>query len=109
MESALSPTDEIPNRGVEAWLARREAWTQKPQSRPETNGESSTTGMNRAWLESSTKETQLALFKALVVDRRKLSQPLPLEFVVKIIVQGWQNDGTWPEGLVPPQSSDDNQ
>ncbi|KAF7723013.1 hypothetical protein EC973_002429 [Apophysomyces ossiformis] len=109
MESVSSSANEIPKYGLEAWLARRKAWTKKPETASAPSNGSSTCAMSREWLESSSKETQLALFKALVIDRRKLNQPLPLEFAVKIMIQGWQSDGTWPEGMVAPQSSDENQ
>ncbi|KAL0084815.1 hypothetical protein J3Q64DRAFT_1835197 [Phycomyces blakesleeanus] len=96
--------------GLESWLVRRAEWTRVPDQLPDrpTNLPPNISVEQRdAWLDVVSQSNQLGIYRALVVDRRKLSTPLPLGFAIKIIVQGWKNDGTWPEGLEAPQDSDD--
>ncbi|KAJ2156544.1 hypothetical protein GGF46_005121 [Coemansia sp. RSA 552] len=36
------------------------------------------------------------VFKRLVVERRKLKQPLPLTDAFPMLVDGWKETGVWP-------------
>ncbi|KAI9031747.1 hypothetical protein CLU79DRAFT_842326 [Phycomyces nitens] len=110
LSTSTSSSTTTPTTGLESWLARRAEWTRVPDQLPDRQTSlppNISVEQRDAWLDVMNQTNQLGIYRALVVDRRKLSTPLPLSFVIKIIVQGWKNDGTWPEGMEAPQDSDD--
>ncbi|KAI7862290.1 hypothetical protein BDF14DRAFT_1857734 [Spinellus fusiger] len=104
-ETPLEPkTDTTVNTGLESWLARREEWTRQPDLSPEQQHKHNLSlEQKKAWLEAVSQTNPLGVYQALIVDRRKLTTPLPLGFAIDIIVQGWKHNGTWPEGMEAPK------
>ncbi|KAF9122647.1 hypothetical protein BGW39_009607 [Mortierella sp. 14UC] len=46
-----------------------------------------------------------AIYDSLVYDRKRLSKPIPLPLVIKVLVSGWKRDGLWQESPAQPQSA----
>ncbi|KAI7857892.1 hypothetical protein BDC45DRAFT_565795 [Circinella umbellata] len=95
--------------GELAWHARRKAWTSAAKEKitlQNTRAEETNTWLNERL---DDQKHLLSCYDHLIVRRKESNQPLPLKFAVKVIVQGWKRDGTWPEGMeAPPVSADPN-
>ncbi|KAL1930097.1 hypothetical protein VTP01DRAFT_1251 [Rhizomucor pusillus] len=93
-----------PQNGEALWHARRKAWREaRPQQPPVTSSQSLS-----AWLNENIQDRKqhLGIYNSLVVSRKPLNKPIPLSFIVKVLVEGWKEDGTWPEGMEAPRTTD---
>ncbi|KAI8388882.1 uncharacterized protein BYT42DRAFT_561600 [Radiomyces spectabilis] len=88
----MDDSDQPLTIGAAAWHARRAAWRTPSTTEAPTNFATEST----AWLQDLPREAQLNIYQHLVNERRQLNQPLPLEIVVKVLVTGWKENGTWP-------------
>ncbi|KAF9578152.1 hypothetical protein BGW38_006202 [Lunasporangiospora selenospora] len=85
-----------PNTGLDHWNQTREKWTLgRWQAVPSPNSS------NPALSAFNDKNLDL-IYDSLIFDRKKLSKPIPLPLVVKVLVSGWKRDGFWEETPVPP-------
>ncbi|ORY97456.1 hypothetical protein BCR43DRAFT_523636 [Syncephalastrum racemosum] len=92
------------NRGEAAWHARRQAWCNP------SNPQTSTTPpeVTNMLLNIQSRDHLRHIYKSLIIDRRGFNHPVPLGFAVRVCVEGWKADGTWPEGMEAPPPDDDN-
>ncbi|KAF9383980.1 hypothetical protein CPB97_006035 [Podila verticillata] len=80
------------NTGLEHWNRTREAWTKgRWHVVPSENSN------NPALSALNNPGNHDAIYDSLVYDRKRLSKPIPLPLVIKILVSGWKRDGLWQE------------
>ncbi|KAG0030763.1 hypothetical protein BGZ82_007293 [Podila clonocystis] len=80
------------NTGLEHWNRTREAWTKgRWHVVPSENSS------NPALSALNNPVNHDAIYDSLVYDRKRLSKPIPLPLVIKILVSGWKRDGLWQE------------
>ncbi|KAG1445249.1 hypothetical protein G6F56_009979 [Rhizopus delemar] len=88
--------------GLEAWEARRKEWTTPPQDFDFKTIQR----YQEAFEELGDSEKKVGIYKQLVQQLQTFTQPVPLKFIVPILIAGWQEDGTWPKGMVVRCNSD---
>lgn len=77
--------------GLDHWNRTREQWTMgRWQAVPSANSNNPALGTIHAG-------NYEAIYRNLILDRRRLSKPIPLPLVIKVLVSGWKQDGTWPD------------
>ncbi|KAF9904632.1 hypothetical protein BX616_001238 [Lobosporangium transversale] len=82
------------NTGLEHWNKTREQWTKgRWHIVPSANSD------NPA-LSAINPKNHDAIYDSLVYDRKRLSKPIPLPLVIKVLVSGWKRDGLWSENPV---------
>ncbi|CAG8532934.1 4974_t:CDS:2, partial [Dentiscutata heterogama] len=94
-------TSEFVNEGLEFWNKRRELWTRGNQNISGTSD-----NRNNPALMSITPNNYNSIYDSLVYEKKKLVKPVPLPYVIKILVSGWKRDGIWPAD--PPSASSSN-
>lgn len=90
---------------MEAWEARRKAWTTPNEqylSRAEELKEKHEQRQKLVLQEVH----RIAIYKRLVLQRQTLRTPLGLPYLIPVLVTGWQEDGLWPKGMVVEGLSD---
>ncbi|KAI9497795.1 hypothetical protein BDB00DRAFT_867926 [Zychaea mexicana] len=94
--------------GELAWHARRKAWTTATDDKLALQNARAVEA--NAWFDERLDDQKhlLGCYDHLIVRRKESVKPIPLKFAVKVIVQGWKRDGTWPEGMEAPVSTDPN-
>ncbi|KAF9419535.1 hypothetical protein BGZ76_004240 [Entomortierella beljakovae] len=81
--------------GLDHWNRTREKWTQgRWHVVPSANS-------NNPALNAIHPGNHDAIYDSLVYDHKRLSKPIPLPLVIKVLVSGWKRDGFWPETSVP--------
>ncbi|KAG0284334.1 hypothetical protein BGZ97_008227 [Linnemannia gamsii] len=85
--------------GLDHWNRTREEWTKgRWHVVPSANSQ------NPA-LNAIHPGNHDAIYDSLVYDRKRLSKPIPLPLVIKVLVSGWKRDGLWQESPAQPQSA----
>ncbi|KAF9922098.1 hypothetical protein FBU30_007811 [Linnemannia zychae] len=88
--------------GLEHWNRTRDQWTKgRWHVVPSANSQ------NPA-LSAIHPGNHDAIYDSLVYDRKRLSKPIPLPLVIKVLVSGWKRDGLWQESPAQPPSSAPN-
>ncbi|KAK3838380.1 MAG: hypothetical protein JOS17DRAFT_284381 [Linnemannia elongata] len=85
--------------GLEHWNRTREEWT-----KGRWHVVQSANSQNPA-LNAIHPGNHDAIYDSLVYDRKRLSKPIPLPLVIKVLVSGWKRDGLWQESPAQPQSA----
>ncbi|KAI8984412.1 hypothetical protein BDF20DRAFT_911513 [Mycotypha africana] len=122
MSITNSPTtndkDNDSSKGLKAWEERRKAWLTPNQTYLEAinnnnnnhidNREKNDDSMQLSPFEQflSNEAQRLHIYKQLVTQRYALRTPLPLKYIIPVLVTGWQEDGVWPKGMVVKETSD---
>ncbi|CAG8739306.1 7589_t:CDS:2 [Racocetra persica] len=96
-------TSEFVNEGLEFWNKRRELWTRENQ-----NISGTFDNKDNPALSNITPSNYNSIYDSLVHEKKKLVRPVPLPYVVKILVSGWKRDGIWPAEPPPASSSNTN-
>ncbi|CAG8468850.1 1372_t:CDS:2, partial [Acaulospora colombiana] len=103
--SPIETTRPYVNEGLELWNKRRELWTRgnhdpnSLQSLPSEN-------RNNPALANITPLNYNYIYDSLVHEKKKLVKPIPLSYVVTVLVSGWKRDEIWPSE--PPSASSSN-
>ncbi|KAF8938938.1 hypothetical protein EDD21DRAFT_172831 [Dissophora ornata] len=85
-----------PNTGLDHWNKTREQWTKgRWHVVPSANS-------NNPALSAIHPGNHDAIYDSLVYDRKRLSKPIPLPLVIKVLVSGWKRDGLWQESPTQP-------
>ncbi|GBB85124.1 hypothetical protein RclHR1_01170008 [Rhizophagus clarus] len=90
--------------GLELWNKRREMWIKGNSNNPE-----SSSNRNNPALANITPNNYYSIYDSLVHDKKRLAKPVPLPYVIKILVSGWKRDGIWPKDQpsdLPSNSND---
>ncbi|OAQ36524.1 hypothetical protein K457DRAFT_131746 [Linnemannia elongata AG-77] len=85
--------------GLEHWNRTREEWT-----KGRWHVVQSANSQNPA-LNAIHPGNHDAIYDSLVYDRKRLSKPIPLPLVIKVLVSGWKRDGLWQESPAQPQAT----
>ncbi|CAG8758157.1 20699_t:CDS:2 [Gigaspora rosea] len=80
-------TSEFVNEGLEFWNKRRELWTRGNQ-----NSSGTSDNRNNPALMNITPNNYNSIYNSLVYEKKKLAKPVPLPYVIKILVSGWKRD-----------------
>ncbi|RIA91974.1 hypothetical protein C1645_736737 [Glomus cerebriforme] len=90
--------------GLELWNKRREMWIRGNSNNPE-----SSSNRNNPALANITPNNYHSIYDSLIYEKKKLAKPVPLPYVIKILVSGWQRDGVWPKDQPsdPPSNPND--
>ncbi|CAO3573321.1 unnamed protein product [Mortierella alpina] len=96
--SSETPSEYI-NPGLDHWNRTREQWT-----RGQWHVVRSANSTNPA-LSAIHPKNHDAIYDSLVYDRKRLSKPIPLPLVIKVLVSGWKRDGLWQESPAQPSSA----
>ncbi|KAF9361220.1 hypothetical protein BGX26_005044 [Mortierella sp. AD094] len=84
--------------GLDHWNRTREQWTKgRWHVVPSPNS-------NNPALSAIHPGNHDAIYDSLVYDRKRLSKPIPLPLVIKVLVSGWKRDGVWQESPAQPLS-----
>ncbi|KAF9993234.1 hypothetical protein BGZ79_002117 [Entomortierella chlamydospora] len=95
--SASSSTSDA-SIGLDHWNKTREQWTKgRWHVVPSPNS-------NNPALNAIHPGNHDAIYDSLVYDRKRLSKPIPLPLVIKVLVSGWKRDGVWQESPAQPPS-----
>ncbi|KAI8867387.1 hypothetical protein GQ42DRAFT_56330 [Ramicandelaber brevisporus] len=109
----------VPRFGAEHWKARRQAWrngtihefnhahqvssgtepsmnVERKRNAPVIEKASKQADSKEDYYKNVTPAQYNSIYKMMVNGGRRLAQPMPLELAFKVIVKGWQSDGTWP-------------
>ncbi|CAI2161992.1 5061_t:CDS:2 [Funneliformis geosporum] len=89
--SSSSSSGEYVNEGLELWNRRREMWI---KGNIDNSGPSS--NRNNPALANITPNNYHSIYDSLVHEKKKLAKPVPLPYVIKILVSGWKRDGVLP-------------
>ncbi|CEI96706.1 hypothetical protein G6F70_002688 [Rhizopus microsporus] len=90
--------------GLEAWEARRKQWT-TPNA--DVNVEEYIQELNKKqYQDLEDPKKRLGIYKQLIQQHQTFTHPVPLRFIIPILVTGWQEDGTWPKGMIVKETSD---
>ncbi|KAK4515861.1 uncharacterized protein ATC70_010819 [Mucor velutinosus] len=92
-------------RGLQAWEARRRAWTEPNQQYLDKQKNAATVA-GKCNVAFEQEVHQKAIYKQLVHQHRILKTPISLKYIIPILVTGWQEDGVWPKGEVVQEKSD---
>ncbi|KAI1316497.1 hypothetical protein EDD11_009910 [Mortierella claussenii] len=96
--TSATASDLYPNIGLDHWNKTREQWTKgRWHIVPSANS-------NNPALSAIHPGNHDAIYDSLVYDRKRLSKPIPLPLVIKVLVSGWKRDGLWQESPAQPQS-----
>ncbi|KAG0267352.1 hypothetical protein BG011_006769 [Mortierella polycephala] len=94
---AASSSATYTNTGLEHWNRTREQWTKgRWHVVPSANS-------NNPALSAIHPRNHDAIYDSLVYDRKRLSKPIPLPLVIKVLVSGWKRDGLWQDSPAIPQ------
>ncbi|KAG0369313.1 hypothetical protein BC939DRAFT_532434 [Gamsiella multidivaricata] len=86
------------NTGLDHWNRTRDQWTKgRWHVVPSANS-------NNPALSAINPKNHDAIYDSLVYDRKRLSKPIPLPLVIKVLVSGWKRDGLWQESPAQPPS-----
>ncbi|CAG8498353.1 4453_t:CDS:2 [Scutellospora calospora] len=96
-------TSEFVNEGLDIWNKRRELWTRGNQNLSETSD-----NRNNPALMNITPNNYNSIYDSLVHEKKKLVKPIPLSYVIKVMVSGWKRDGICPTDPPPASSSNTN-
>ncbi len=80
------------NEGLKHWKAQRARWTRSDGEKVQAS--QGRLDQMRAKLNA---RDFLTIHTALVVQGKKPKRPLNLALVVKSLICGWKEDGTWPQ------------
>ncbi|KAG9072667.1 hypothetical protein KI688_000439 [Linnemannia hyalina] len=83
--------------GLEHWNRTREEWT-KGRWQVVQSANSQNPALNAIH-----PGNHDAIYDSLVYDRKRLSKPIPLPLVIKVLVSGWKRDGLWQDSPAQPQ------
>ncbi|CAG8506896.1 6062_t:CDS:2 [Funneliformis caledonium] len=86
-----SSSGEYVNEGLTLWNRRREMWI---RGNMENSGPSS--NRNNPALANITPNNYHSIYDSLIHEKKKLAKPVPLPYVIKILVSGWKRDGILP-------------
>nr|CAG8579037.1 7091_t:CDS:2 [Entrophospora candida]CAG8604101.1 259_t:CDS:2 [Entrophospora candida] len=86
--------------GLEYWNRQRELWT-----RENSDGSGPFSNKNNPALVNFTPKNYNKIYDSLIYGKKKLSKPIPLPYVIKVLVSGWKRDGIWPSDQPSPTSS----
>ncbi|KAI8080168.1 uncharacterized protein B0P05DRAFT_586801 [Gilbertella persicaria] len=95
-------TDTV-TKGLVAWEARRKAWTTADLEY--TNNLNTTTSDKLQDLIQHEVQRK-TIYQQLVYQRQVFRTPIPLKYIIPILITGWQEDGLWPKGMVVQDKSD---
>ncbi|KAG9295415.1 hypothetical protein G9A89_013444 [Geosiphon pyriformis] len=96
------------NQGLEHWNRQRALWTGGNYSVPATSE-----NQNNPALVNITPNNYLSIYNSLIYERKRLAKPVPLPYVIKILLSGWKRDGIWPtttdngSQVIVPSSNDE--
>ncbi|KAH6914822.1 hypothetical protein BKA70DRAFT_1510411 [Coprinopsis sp. MPI-PUGE-AT-0042] len=112
-EQLLASTD-LPPPGPELYAVRRRLWLKaaaekvsrppKPHSQTRQKLEALSNGGDLARDDQAWKKVE-KVWKNLAGGSR-LSEPIAMSTILRIIYAAWRRDGTWPEGYVAPEPDD---
>ncbi|RUS22254.1 hypothetical protein BC937DRAFT_89886 [Endogone sp. FLAS-F59071] len=83
-----------PHLGLEFWNRQREEWT-NGQWRQPVDSE----GKHNPALAHINDSNINAIYDSLVTDKKRLIKPIPLPYVINVLVSGWKRDGVWPANM----------
>ncbi|KAI9480949.1 MAG: hypothetical protein EXX96DRAFT_538179 [Benjaminiella poitrasii] len=101
----MSSDSEDPSKGVKAWEARRKEWT-TPNQYYLDHTEQITIESKKYEPIIRNEAQRIAIYKQLVYKRQVFRNPIPVKYIIPILVTGWQEDGLWPKGMIVQDKSD---
>ncbi|KAG1137875.1 hypothetical protein G6F37_012337 [Rhizopus arrhizus] len=93
-----------PSFGLEAWEARRKQWTTPS---PDFDIEKYIQELDiKEYRDLADSKKRVGIYKQLIQQLQTFTHPVPLRFIIPVLIAGWQEEGTWPKGMVVKDSSD---
>ncbi|KAI9244761.1 hypothetical protein BY458DRAFT_485311 [Sporodiniella umbellata] len=93
-----------PSIGIEAWEKQRKQWTTPSQDFDKKT-------YFQKWEAFQFKDladpkTKVIIYGQLIQKLQSFTQPIPLKYIIPVLVAGWQENGTWPKGVTVKDSSE---
>ncbi|KAI7906522.1 uncharacterized protein BX663DRAFT_427472 [Cokeromyces recurvatus] len=101
----MSTELEDPSKGIKAWEARRKEWT-TPNQHYLNQMEKYDIENKKYELIIQNEAQRIAIYKQLVHKRQVFRNPIPVKYIIPVLVTGWQEDGLWPKGMIVQDKSD---